>query len=255
MSITKGALKQLRLLQQKKHRDAQGLYLAEGFTIAAEALAGKERVVALYISGSHAQEPVAQQLMRDASARRVPVTVIKEKEYVQISTMTTPPGCLAVIEQREPASLRMDEPILVLDALQDPGNVGTIIRTADWYGVRQVVLGKRCVDIYNPKVIQAAMGSLFRVACHEEADLIEIVTTLQQKQYTVIALALSGSTKRPDFTSRTALVVGSESHGVSQQVLDHADRVYTLDGVAGAESLNAAVATGIALSQLYDSIG
>ncbi len=255
MNISKGALKQLRLLQQKKGRDAQGAYLAEGFTIVTEALNAQQKILGIYISGSRAQESSALTIMRAAGMRKVPVEVIKDREYEQISTLTTPPGCLAVIAQHTPSSLRFDEPVLLLDGLQDPGNVGTIIRTADWYGVRQVLLSERCVDIYNPKVVQSAMGSLFRVQCHEDMNLVEAIEELRHHKYESIALALGGRIQKPKFSHRTALIVGNESQGITPEVLRVADMTYTLPGAGGVESLNAAMATGIALSQMYDSIG
>jgi TrmH family RNA methyltransferase len=137
---------------------------------------------------------------------------------------------------------------LVLDGIQDPGNLGTIIRTADWFGVRHIICGVGTADCYNPKVIQSTMGSIFRVSLFYE-DLNSFLA--RNRGITIAATSLDGEPLRPSEKWESLfLVIGNESQGVQKEILDMADRKILIPRTGHGESLNAAVATGIVLYEL-----
>jgi TrmH family RNA methyltransferase len=144
-------------------------------------------------------------------------------------------------------------PIVLLDSIRDPGNLGTIIRTAEWFGVKKLICSTDCVETYNPKVVQSAMGSLFRMSTYR-GDLSAFIATLKKEGgYQVFGADLAGEPlSNAPSKDKIALVIGSESHGISQEVLQVVDhKVLIAKGASSStESLNAAVACGILLSQL-----
>lgn len=137
--------------------------------------------------------------------------------------------------------------ILALDGIQDPGNMGTIIRVADWFGIGHIAVAPTCVDVYNPKVVQAAMGGHLRVAIHT-ADL---TTLIQNSRMPVLAAALDGESiytlNKPEYG---ILVIGNESKGISAEIMNLATHKITIPRIGGAESLNAAVSAGIICAEL-----
>jgi TrmH family RNA methyltransferase len=141
------------------------------------------------------------------------------------------------------------EVILLLDSIQDPGNVGTIIRSADWFGIKDVFLNLNCADIYNSKTVASSMGSIFNINFYQNQDLIKLAQDLKKYDYQIIAADSHGQ-DRFETKSKTAIVIGSEAHGVSNQLLNLSDLRYKIKGQGKAESLNAAVACGIILYQL-----
>lgn len=175
---------------------------------------------------------------------------ISEKELEKISSFKTPQSAIALVgipHSYLEKSLKKEDWILVLDGIHDPGNLGTIIRSADWFGVHTIVCSEDCVELYNPKVIQATMGSLFRVQVFY-ADIGEF---LHQSGKTVYGATLDGENIfRIKFEKSGILVIGSESHGIRPEVLKHCSANISIPAYGKAESLNAAVATSILLSRI-----
>ena len=175
---------------------------------------------------------------------------LKDFELQKISALTVANNVLAVFEKREPATdIHFEGKItLVLDMIQDPGNLGTIIRNADWFGVENIICSPDCADIYNPKVVQSTMGSLGRVNVLYD-DLAEWL----QKNNAIKKYA-AGMVGRPvdqlKGMKECIIIIGNESKGISDEVMKLADEKITIPRRGEAESLNAAVATGIILSQL-----
>ena len=144
-----------------------------------------------------------------------------------------------------------NKPIIILDKVSDPGNLGTIIRTADWFGVQNIILSEDSVDLYSPKVVRSTMGSIFHVKTIESTNIVQSIAGLKKKGYNIVALDIKGdSVANFESIPKTAYIFGSESHGIRNTLLDLADKKITISGAGKAESLNVAVSAGILMSQL-----
>ena len=180
------------------------------------------------------------------------ITIVTVDEMSRISTMQTPPELLAIAQQRtNPPGIPTDQQLLALDHISDPGNLGTIIRTADWFGIQHIVCSPDCVEFYNPKVIQATMGSFTHVHIHKRS----LPEFLQQESAhrRILGTFLNGESIR-DFSFRPndIVVIGNESNGISDEVAQTVTRRITIpspvQGRDTAESLNAAIAAAIVMS-------
>ena len=177
-------------------------------------------------------------------------TEISEQELEKISQLATPNLVIAVLtnlDKTAPAQVK-GQVVLALDGIQDPGNLGTIIRIADWFGVTQIVCSEDSADVYNPKVVQSTMGSIARVRI-SYTDLQQWLK--EQKDTAIYATVLQGEDiTRMKKISSGILLIGNESKGISPEILKLANATINIPRKGGAESLNAAVATGIVLSHL-----
>ena len=238
MSISKNEIKLIRSLQQKKFRMQEQLFVVEGRKAVEEALGFESSVVKAFTSDE------------DFSVKfRVPL--IHARDMEQISSLTQPPGYLAVLKQKNTTlDIIEGKTFCVANAISDPGNLGTLIRTCEWFGVDALLLDDQCVDVYNSKVVQATMGSVLRLP-FASATSDEIVDYFRLKEIPLLAADLNGtpiqSFKAPE---KWALVVGSESHGVSEQFVEASATRLTIPSMGSAESLNASIAGGIAIFQL-----
>lgn len=253
MPLINNEIKKITSLKMKKYRDEYGEYIIEGYKIIAEALKHEQQVVMLLVKGMVAQEARTKELMSLAASFSIQIEVIKDKEFDALSTLETPPGVLAVVRKSKEA-LKADASYIILDSIKDPGNLGAIIRTADWFGIKNIVVGKDSVDIYNPKVIQATMGSLFGVNIISGEDLYPFIETLKAQHYKIIATSLEGQemTKLPiEKKDKLAVLIGNETTGLNPELLKLADHLYKIPGANTAESLSVSVASGIVLYQLF----
>ena len=246
MSVSKSNIKLVRSLQQKKFRDERGLFVAEGRKCVEELSKAFERVM-LFVEGENATA----------------------QEIVQMSSLRTPQGVIGVFRKREVGSqqdpprpsLRREGVIVALDGVQDPGNLGTIIRTCDWFGVRRLVCSHDTADCYNPKVVQATMGALARVQV-EYVDLVswlEEIKNLNSQPSTlpIYGTLLNGRNLYEDGAiadrQQGVIIMGNEGNGISEAVrryITHPLLIppYPADAETS-ESLNVAIATAITLAE------
>jgi len=248
MPLTKAEITRLRSLQEKKHRDALGLFVVEGPKVVGELLAAQFPFAELY-----ATDEVERDLRtRFEPARRSGSTLkeITSDEMARISHYPTPSSVLAVgkIARAPLAAGALDHGrTLALDGIQDPGNVGTLLRIADWFAFDRVVLSPDCADVFAQKVINASMGSFARVAAHTVALDAALATT----QVPVLGCDLVGDDVHTLPSLRDAIVViGSEGRGLSPAVAARVTQRVTIPKFGGAESLNAAVAAAIVCDNL-----
>lgn len=242
--LGKSKIKYIQSLGQKKHRDEERLFIAEGPKIVEEMLAagtgGVSRVYALHswISGHGAKY--------DASL----FTGVSEDELSKISQLHTPNQVLAVMHQYPPVAIPSVKAgiALALDTIQDPGNLGTIIRIADWFGISRVICSHECADMYNPKVVQSTMGSIARVQLFY-TGLADWLASQQETRIYAAALAGEDITQMNKL-SAGIIVIGNESKGISPAVMEKVNVRITIPRKGKAESLNAAVAAGIIVSHL-----
>jgi RNA methyltransferase, TrmH family len=238
--LSKKMVKDIQSLGLKKHREETGMFVAEGPKVVGELL----QVIPGFVETVYATEDWIQ---NTAPAGSVPVVPVSEAELERISQLQTPNKVVAVFRQL-PAKRPIGESFtLYLDTLQDPGNFGTIIRIADWFGVKDIVCSRGCADLYNPKVIQSTMASIARVnTWHEEGE-----DWLEQQKAPVYAATLGGKPlSQFGKVAKGILLIGNESRGLSPELIKRATEQVTIPRIGEAESLNAAVATGIILSHL-----
>lgn len=239
--LNKKEIKDIQSLSHKKARTETRLFLAEGPKIVAELL----EIVPQQIQKIYALE---SWLKANPKAEKFSFEIINETELERISQLQTPNQVLAVCKQwqgKEPDAGK--DFCLYLDTVQDPGNLGTIIRIADWFGVKNIVCSKDCAEQYNPKVVQSTMASIARVNVFydEEGKWLSKQTT------TIYAATLGGaSVYELEKASNGVLIIGNESKGIAAAILPLANKQITIPKKGAAESLNAAVATGIILSHL-----
>ena len=239
--LSKNEVKDIQSLRHKKLRDEGKLFVAEGPKMIMELLQlvpqQVERVLAVgeWIAlNKHLLQTIRYQS-------------ITGEELQKISQLQTPNQAVAVLKQFEPHLPQANGFTLYLDTVQDPGNFGTIIRIADWFGITDVVCTEGCADLYNPKVVQATMASIARVNVYYDKEM----QWLQQQKAPVYAAVLNGKPLH-QFTTAEAgvLIIGNESKGIRHELLELATHPITIPRKGSAESLNAAVATGIILSHL-----
>ncbi len=240
MMLSKNEVKYIQSLYHKKQRQQEGLFIAEGPKLITELLASDFTIKTIYAT---------EQFLANNSVKHPAVTTITEQELERISNLQTPNQVLAVVQQPLPntAPNFSSGLSLVLDGIQDPGNLGTIIRIADWFGITQIICSLDTVELYNPKVVQSTMGSFLRTKLWYQ----DIATTLSLANVPVFGALLEGqSIYEVAKPAAGILVIGSEGNGISNAVLPLVSHPVTIPRIGGAESLNAAVATGIIVSHL-----
>ncbi len=242
--LSKLKVKYIQSLGQKKFRDEHNVFVAEGpKTVLDLARASSIKILAVYGIGEWLEKHAN-------SFSRSEIVEVSAAELEKISLLKTPNEVLAIVEKPVMNQFSPEDGgiILALDTIQDPGNLGTIIRIADWFAIRNLVCNDGCVDLYNPRVIQATMGSISRVNC--------IYTDLpgwlkENEKLRVYATVLDGQpVTKMDKISSGVILVGNESRGIGDALLERANVRITIPRAGGAESLNVAVATGIILSHL-----
>lgn len=242
--LSKNQIKYIQSLGQKKFRDVEKVFLAEGPKSVHEFLTNPATKI-------HQVYAVKDWYEKHSSSYAgIPLTEVDETELERISQLSTPNQVVLIAAQYEkPVEMNpQGHWTLALDTIQDPGNMGTILRIADWFGIKQVVCSEDCADWYNPKVVQSSMGSLGRLHLHR----VSLSDWLGKwGRISVYAAVLNGTPVQQVTQSREGiLLIGNESRGVELSLLEKADVKVTIPRLGEAESLNAAVATGILLSHL-----
>lgn len=241
--LSKNEIKYIQSLGHKKSRDAEGVFIAEGVKIATEFIyTSPGSIVRLYATAGFAEQ--ARQKIKPEL-----ITEVTEAELERISQLQTPNQVLIIARLFPEAELNeiANEWTLALDTIQDPGNLGTILRIADWFGIRKIALSEGCADVYNPKVVQSSMGSILRIRVKE----VELPGYLSGAQIPVLAAALGGTdVSSYHFPKAGILVIGNEGKGISAEVMKQVTQQISIPSFGAAESLNAAVATGILLWEL-----
>lgn len=240
--ISKAKIKFLQSLRQNKFRKEHNAFIAEGSINVCDFLKGPLQVKEIYGRRSWLEE-------HKYLVQGVPAEVVTETELGKISALKNPSEVVAVVEKPEyklPDPNHIRNYILALDNLRDPGNMGTIIRTADWFGIHDIICSKETVDSFNPKVVQATMGSLARVRVHH-ISLTDFFIK-KPEDLKVFGATLTGnpidSASKP---GKGILLIGSEAHGISEVLYPFIDEQIRIPSAkdSGAESLNAAVATAL----------
>ena len=240
--------KEIAGLGRKKHREALGQMLVEGVRSVEAAVAAGAPLVEIVVTAAAREDARVQAVLAGAG---VPVLEASARDLEQLSDVQTSQGVVAVarIERLPEDRLGACTAVLALDGVQDPGNVGTLLRTAAWFGADAVVAGAGTADLFGPKVVRAAMGGLWDVGLAQADDLAGVLAGLRARGHAVYGADLGGTPVRRWQPARpSVLVLGSEAHGLSRAVragLDARVAIGGAEGRVGTESLNVAVAGGI----------
>lgn len=246
--LSKAKIKYIKSLQVKKKRIQEKLFLVEGTKTVLEFIQSKFTTAIVYGTQTFEEENI--NILRELN---IEFELAEEKELKQAGFLVSNNACIALIKMPEPSNQPITENswTIVLDGINDPGNLGTIIRIADWYGINRILVSTDSVDVYNPKVISATKGSLSRVEV-EYADLPELLINFKG---TIIGADLDGEDVH-DFEPPKGglLVMGSESHGISADLQKLITSKIMIPRIGGAESLNVGTATAIICDNLIGRV-
>lgn len=242
-------IKHIKKLKEKKYRQQYGEYVVEGLKLIKEAINENAKISKIIICESEDNTEMIENHLRYEIAR-FDCVLVPHNIFKTLSDVETPQGIMAIIEKSH-ASKKIDfntDIIVALDDVQDPGNLGTILRTIDSIGLKQVLVSKNTVDCYNSKVIRSTMGAIFRVNVIECDDLCNTLTLTKNNGFKIMVTSLKAKKSIYDVKyQKKVIVVGNEANGVSESVIKIADEKLIIPMRGKTESLNVAVATGVIL--------
>ena len=236
--VSKNQIKLITSLQQKKYRFANQLFFAEGIKVIQELLKSNFELDHLYTTQRDFEEVLA--------AKK---SIIDDTDLKKISALTTPNSCLALFKIPAEKIIKGSGLILALDSIRDPGNLGTILRLCDWFGINQLICSKDAVDIYNPKVIQATMGSIARV----NVNYIDLISFIEQTKLPVFGTFMDGKNiYKSNLPHEGIIIMCNEANGISpelEKMIQNKLTIPRFGNLQKTESLNVATATAIVLSE------
>lgn len=236
--LSKNQIKLITSLQQKKHRFTHQMFFAEGIKVIQELLESNFELVHLYTTQNDFEQ-----------VSNVKKVLVDENDLKKISALATPNTCLAVFKIPTEKKIIEKGLILALDSIRDPGNLGTILRLCDWFGIGQIICSKDAVDIYNPKVVQATMGSIARV----NVNYIDLETFVSQTKLPVFGTFMDGNNiYKTELPQEGIIIMGNEANGISpelEKLIKNRLTIPRFGIIQKTESLNVATATAIVLSE------
>lgn len=248
-------IKEVKSLKIRKNREEKELYFIEGIRFVQEALDNSVDIEKILISDRLYENKGGEEIRERIRSGNFDIYHMTDKLFQEVSDTESPQGILAVVRSRR---LQLEEVIkkgsffLVLDSLQDPGNMGTVIRTADASAVDGIIISRGCVDLYNPKVLRATMGSVFHVPVCYCDNLIEAIDILKNKGIRVLAAHLKGESYyfNTDMRENICVIIGNEANGISEEVAQKADMLVKIPMPGKSESLNASVAASLLMYEV-----
>jgi len=256
MSLTRNRIREIRSLSQKKVRDELDLFVVEGLRLVRDAAESAFDIPEAFSTAAFEASSEGGHLVGLLRARGTSCRQVTPRELSQFADTVNAQGVLAVVRRRNESGgdliRRLPAPALLvgLDGIADPGNLGSIVRTCDWFGAGGILLDRSSVDLYNPKVVRATMGGIFHVPVATGLDLPLSVLQAKEQGYTVYVADSRADLSDGDvrFRERSLIVFGNEAHGVSEEVSRAADARVAIRRYGAAESLNVGVACGILLA-------
>jgi TrmH family RNA methyltransferase len=238
-AISKAKQKWIRSLQLKKNRDEEQVFVVEGEKMVLEGLSHSFHELIILVAENEHVSLIPESVTTNCYS-------ISSNELAQLSTLKTPNKLIAVFKRRNQQTDSTKKGI-VLDGVQDPGNLGTILRIADWFGVSQIICSHETVDVYNPKVIQASMGAIYRVNV-VYTDLYNFLSNTNQPSY---AALLDGTDfQKVSFEENALLIMGNEGKGIHNELLPFIQHRITIPKIGQAESLNVGTATAVLTAKM-----
>lgn len=249
--LTKNELKYYSSLLKKKFREEENKFIAEGRKIVSEGLKGNFECEIIIATNEFLEQ---EKLFFEGLNKSIRTEIVSNLEFHKLKDTVTPQGIAAVFKkprgvQNEIVG-RKDGIICLMDDISDPGNLGTIIRNCDWFGISDILLTKNCAELYSPKVIRASMGSLFHLRCSEGLNRSRM-EKLKKEGFTIISSDLDGENLfnyRPE--GKVVIVFSNEANGPTKDIQELADKRITIPSFGNAESLNVASASAVILSHL-----
>ena len=242
-------IKHIRRLKEKKYREESNEFIIEGIKLIKEAIIEKQKIKTIVIcDGCDKDSNFDSKILYEIA--KMNCIVVPEKIFKTLTEVTNPQGILAVIEKQNKEN-KIDykaDIILILDNIQDPGNLGTILRTADSINLKQIIISKGTVDSYSSKVIRSTMGAIFRINIIDVESLEETIKEIKKHKFKIIGTSLEATKNIYDEKyNKTAIIVGNEANGIEEKILELTDEKVKIPMQGKTESLNASVATGIIL--------
>lgn len=240
-------VKNIKKLKEKKFRDEKNQFIVEGIKLVAEAIEENSNIDSVVVCEDCVNDgSIDKKLLYEIA--RFKCVYVTEKIFDTLTDVSNPQGILAVINRKN-ANANIDysqDFIVVLDGIQDPGNLGTILRTVDAAGLNQIILSKETADSFNPKVVRSTMGGIFRVNVIKSENLVETLKEIQEHKFDIVVTSLDARNSVYDIDyNKKVIVIGNEANGVSKEVQDLADKKVKIPMIGKTESLNASVAAGI----------
>jgi len=249
MTLTKAQIKSITNLRLKKFRNIENKFLVEGEKTVREGLN----------SGYNYESILVTQEYLDKNSNYLKenkkVETLTNKDFQKISGTVNPQGIAAVFHkpiQLKQWTLNLKTQLVVcLENVSDPGNVGTIIRNCDWFGIKDIILSTTCADVFNPKTIRSSVGSIFHVNVYFSGNLFNDLNVLKNNGYKILSAALHGKNVfNYKLTGKTIIVLGNEANGISKNILNSSNEIITIPKIGKAESLNVANASSVILAEL-----
>ena len=246
-------------MSQRKVRDERRKFIVEGWRALKDALNSGFHIDYVAVTGPYVKNPDYQTIIHDIERRKIPLKELTEVELRQVSDTVHSQGVLALVDQKVVSLDHLGRSnsslVVVADRVADPGNLGSIIRTCDWFGVDALILTEGCVDLYNEKVVRSTAGSIFHLPVIEHAPVDGTVTALKSLGFSIIGSAgeAKSSYSKVEYRSKNAILVGSEASGLSPSLRKQCDEMVRIERRGKAESLNVVVACGIILSHIRNN--
>ncbi len=257
LPLSENKQKLLRKVHQKKYREQLDLYFGEGYRLLTAALDNpKTRIMEIILGDKVLQTEQGTFIMRTAMDRKIPVYRSTERQMHSLSAEVTPPGIFFTVAKTSRTGNDLhschDRVIVYLEQISDAGNLGTILRSMVWFGIRSLVLSPGCVDAYNPKSVRASAGAIFAANIYTNLPFDQVVALLKPQDYLILAAIPGGgqSVTETNSKNKILLVFGSEATGLSESALKLVDKRVTIPQKGGMESLNLAVSAGIMFYQI-----
>lgn len=244
-------IKEIKKLYKKKYRIEKQQFIVEGFRFVSEALKSSFNISYVFIS-ENGLEKYKELAVENLISNNTEVYLLNDNIFKEICSTDTPQGVLAVVDNKKVTTEDTDGFYVLVDKIQDPGNMGTIIRTAHAAGSLGVIVTKGSVDIYNDKTLRSTMGSIFNIPIIEDEDL-STIEELKEKGFKVVVSSLDTENNfyDIDLTKKSIISVGNEGNGISDEVYSISDEKVKIPMPGGAESLNAGVAASI---MIYEAV-
>lgn len=254
-------IKYTKSLLKNKKRNEEKKYVVEGYRILKQALESNSDVEYIIFSDEFLNKDNQKDFVYFLGDNNFKIYKITQKLFREITDTENPQGIIAVIKQKEYLLKEVLDNnanfILLLDRIQDPGNMGTIIRTADSAGVDAIILLKGCVDIYNSKVIRSTMGSIFNIPIIEADNENYTIEILKENKFNIISSYLNTDNyyhNVVDYGNKVVLVIGNEANGINDNIINKSDLLVKIPIYGKSESLNAAIASGILMYQIKNNL-
>lgn len=243
-------IKNIKKIKEKKYRDLNNEYIIEGIKIIQEAIQENAKIKQIIICDDcEKNSNISQEMMYEIA--KYECIYVTNKIFTSLTDVKNPQGIMAIVEKNSSKEEEIDynqDIIVALDDLQDPGNLGTILRTVDSIGINQILVSKGTADSYNPKVVRSTMGAIFRVKIIECEDLEKTLKEIKKHKFEILVTSLQTENSIYDIKyNKKVIVIGNEANGVEEKIQNMADVKVKIPMLGKTESLNASVATGIIL--------